>query len=984
MSTLATPRRGRRLAALLGSLAAGAITVWMVLGWVERSAYQSALNEIEQRRYRDARDTLRGLVARNPGLDRGRAAFELGLCEERLGNSAGALEAWKRVPSNSEFGPRASLAQARKVLQGHRFAQAEPLLRAALNEPREAGLEAAQTLAHILKLQGRWDEVIALQEATLGRVADKLPILKELWRLKVEAYPATEFAAALAAAAKAAPNDDRVKLGLAQLAIHTGDLERADTLLIECEQRRPYDAAVIRTALDWAVAADLGALAAATLVSARAEGFSDDSLVRLCAWIEGKLGNFTEERRLLGLLDDGGKRNAHDLERITELALRTGDQAEYQRWRGRKAEYDAAISRYQGLLKGPNPKSSASELAALAHTLGWPVEASYWNLEAASRLTSQESYAAQAHLDASARLGNLAKSELYGRRHGLVPQSPSTLRASYRRKLPGAARVPQFAEVASDRGLNFAFDAGHSARKQLPETMSGGVALIDADGDGWLDVYLMQGGRFPPEPAMPNADRLFRNRGNGSFEDISIQSGITSCSGGYGFGAAVGDVNNDGRSDLFVTRWRSYALYLNQGGGAFIDATAAWKLAGDRDWPTSAAFADLDNDGDLDLYVCHYVRWDENDPPACFTSDGKRAVYCPPATLPGMPDHLFRNDGTHFTDVTAEALIDDGATRGLGVLAADLNGDRLVDLFVANDMNRNLFFRNLGGMRFREEAELVGLASNADGGYLAGMGVALGDIDRDGLPDLAVTNFYGESTRLYRSLGQGQFADESAASGVAGPTRYLLGFGLSLDDMNNDGYLDMLSANGHVDDLRPTVPYTMPAHLLLGSEGGRFQRPAGGKPGVLDVERLGRGLAVGDLDNDGRLDAIVVDQEGPIALFANRGVGGARSSFVTLKLRGAGSAADAVGAEVELECAHARQLRWRVGGGSYLSASDQRVHFGLGCGCTRARVSVRWSSGSKSIQTDLPLNHGYDVKEGAEGWDLLPGFAARNGRVESD
>ncbi len=408
---------------------------------------------------------------------------------------------------------------------------------------------------------------------------------------------------------------------------------------------------------------------------------------------------------------------------------------------------------------------------------------------------------------------------------------------------------------------------------------SGGVGLLDYDGDGFLDVYCVQGGHFPPaaaagpqtRPASTSAgDRLFRNRGDGTFEDVTSRSGIAAMPRGYGHGVAVGDYDNDGRPDLFVTRWRSYALYRNRGDGTFADVTRTARLDGDRDWPTSAAFADLDNDGDLDLYVCHYGEWDPSNPLICKDPSGANVVTCDPRSIRALPDHVFRNDAGRFVYVTAEAGIVDHDGRGFGVVAADLDDDGRVDLFVANDSTANALYRNKGGFRFEEVGHEAGVAANAGGGYQAGMGVACGDLDGDGRLDLAVTNFYGESTTLFRNLGGGLFADYTAAAGLAAPSRHRLGFGIAFLDANSDGWLDLITANGHISDQRPLFPYAMSPQLFLGGPEGRLEdvtAEAGPPFGHLSV---GRGLAVGDLDNDGRTDALMVAQNEPMVDFRNR------------------------------------------------------------------------------------------------------------------
>jgi hypothetical protein len=508
----------------------------------------------------------------------------------------------------------------------------------------------------------------------------------------------------------------------------------------------------------------------------------------------------------------------------------------------------------------------------------------------------------------------------------------------------------------------------------MPEVSSGGVGVIDFDGDGWLDVYALQGGPFPPPgPALPavdgkpldtqapRGDRLFRNRRDGTFEDVTESAGLPGTSREYGHGVAVGDYDNDGRADLFVTRWRSYALYRNRGDGTFEDVTTAAGLGGDRDWPTSAAFADLDNDGDLDLYVCHYLKWDAGHPRLCQNRSRSAYISCDPLDSEALPDHVFRNDGGRFTDVTALAGIVDREGRGFGVVAVDVDDDNRVDLFVANDRSANYLFHNQGGFRFEEQGLMAGVACNAHGGNQAGMGVAAGDLDGDGRLDLAVTNFFDESTTLFHNLGGGQFADHTAAVGLAAPSRDRLGFGIAFLDANNDGRLDLMTANGHVADYRPEVAYAMPVQLLIGGPGAWLTdvtRRAG--PPFL-VPHLGRGLAIGDLDNDGRVDALVVANNEPMVYLHNRTAG---DHFLTIALEGTRSNRDGVGARVIVEAAGSRQVSQRLGGGSFLSASDPRLHFGVGPATRIDRLEIHWPSGRVDSFRDLDADRGYRLREG--------------------
>ena len=401
--------------------------------------------------------------------------------------------------------------------------------------------------------------------------------------------------------------------------------------------------------------------------------------------------------------------------------------------------------------------------------------------------------------------------------------------------------------------------------------------------------------------------------------------------GGYGHGAAVGDVDGDGRPDLLVTRWRSLALYRNRGDGTFEDATDAYGLGGDAGWPTSAAFADLDGDGDLDLYVCEYLHWNEQGDRTCIDPADPSRYACNPLDFPSLPDRAYRNEGGRFVDATDDYGIVDRHGRGLGVVAADLDGDRRVDLFVADDMTADLLFMNRGEGRFVEFGGPAGVAANAMGSYQAGMGAAVGDLDGDGRLDLAVTNYYDESTSFFRNLGDGFFADQTAAVGLAAPSRGLLGFGLALPDVNNDGRLDLLErqrprprrpAALPLEDARPA-----PARRRTRRPARRPRRPTGAP---LARPHLGRGLAVGDLDNDGRLDAVLVAQDEPLVYLHNRTEPPGR--FVSFLLEGTASNRDGVGAAVVVAAGGRRLTAARAGGGSYQSAGDPRLHFGLGGG----------------------------------------------------
>jgi hypothetical protein len=345
-------------------------------------------------------------------------------------------------------------------------------------------------------------------------------------------------------------------------------------------------------------------------------------------------------------------------------------------------------------------------------------------------------------------------------------------------------------------------------------------------------------------------------------------------------------------------------------------------------------------------------------------------VSCLPLQFAAEPDHLFRNDEGRFIDVTKEAGIVDPNGRGLGVVAVDLDEDGRCDLYVANDQSNNYLFRNKGGFRFEEVGFESGAACGADGVFRAGMGVACGDLDGDGKPDLAVTNFFGESSTLHRNLGQGLFADITSSTGLADQTRFLLGFGVAIFDANNDGRPDLATANGHVNDDRPFAPYFMPSQLLLkGRERFTDVSRQAGPPWRREI--LGRGLAVGDLDNDGRIDVVIVPQNAPLIVARNTT---RRGHAITFRLEGSASNRDGVGATVTIEAGRRRFVAWRVGGGSYLSASDPRIHFGLGEARRVESFEVAWPSGRRDQHGPLDADQGYLLREGDGATIPLRGF----------
>ncbi|MFO0889552.1 MAG: FG-GAP-like repeat-containing protein [Isosphaeraceae bacterium] len=885
-----------------------------------------------------------------------------------------ALSAWSRVPPGSEFAAPAAASRP-SADRPRPLRSAEELLERALGAAGRSAADVRRELELLYQFEGRGADVRRLILDSWSEVQDPATVLKKLYIFEITAYPVDAVTAHLD---QADQEDDRIWLSRANLAIRTGKFQEAASWLDRCEQKRPGDRAVARSRMELSLAAG-DAMAARRAISALPKDELDGTdVLRLRAWFAGRTGNAAEERKALEDLLEQDAGDVRALDRLAELAQAGGRSEEAIRLRGQKAAVIAAREAYRRLLDHPRPLEKIPELIRVCEAMGRGLEARGWAL--VRELAGRDGTQRRPPLVSDEHPGGPAASSLADLAEDLRNAQGHVSRAA-----PGEGRTtwPTFDGDAETIGLTFLHDSGRPAGRTIPPAfMCGGVGLLDYDGDGWLDVYAVQAGAFPPNRGPSpsgSGDRLFRNRGDGTFEDSTDRAGIAGLSRGYGHGVTVADYDNDGHPDLFVTRWRAYALYRNRGDGRFEDVTARTGLDGDRDWPTSAAFADLDNDGDLDLYVCHYLRYDEDDPRLCDRPGVQGGHDCNPRDFPSLPDHLYRNDGGRFVDVTEQAGIVDADGRGLGVVAAHLDDDDRIDLFVANDSTANFLFRNSGGFRFEEVGHAAGVAANSSGTYQAGMGVACGDLDGDGRVDLSVTNFYNESTSFFRNLGDGFFADRTGEINLALPSRHLLGFGIVFLDADNDGRRDILTANGHIHDGRPQYPYTMPAQLLLGGRDGRLIDGSGRAGAPFQSLHLGRGLTAGDLDNDGRLDALMVAQNEPLVLFRNRTEGGGH--FLSVQLEGTRSHRDAVGARLTLRTRGHTLVAQRSAGGSFQSAGDRRLHFGLGEDSRVDQIEVRWPSGVVNVFDGIEADQAVLLREGARA--AIP-IGEGDGRHESE
>jgi enediyne biosynthesis protein E4 len=502
-----------------------------------------------------------------------------------------------------------------------------------------------------------------------------------------------------------------------------------------------------------------------------------------------------------------------------------------------------------------------------------------------------------------------------------------------------------FEDVAAARGITFAHRSGHETRYLLPEIMGGGGALLDVDDDGHLDVFLVQSGQIFAAPGSPAGHRLYRNRGDGTFEDVSEASGVAAVAG-YGMGAATGDYDNDGDVDLYVTGLGANALLQNDGRGRFADVTRTAGVAGSG-WSTSATFADIDTDGHLDLFVTRYLDWRLDVERECYSLTGV-VDYCSPKNYDApTTDLLFRNNGNGtFTDISRIAGLGSAVGNGLGVIADDVNGDGRLDVFVANDGTPNHLWMNQGGARFTESALMAGVAIDQDGAPKAGMGVHAADVDDDGDNDLIVMNLDTESDSFFRNAGR-FFNDDTVRAGLRIASRRYTRFGVAFMDFDNDGRLDLYEANGRVGlqaDTYGADPYAEPNLLFKGMADGRFEdvNPRGGTASPLVA--TSRAAAFGDLDNDGGIDILVVNRDAAPHLLRN--VAPRRGHWLLLRLREQ-TGRDAIGATLSALIG-SRTIRRDVRTGySYLAANDPRVHVGLGDLTRVETITIRWADGTE-------------------------------------
>ncbi|HSS76171.1 MAG TPA: CRTAC1 family protein [Thermoanaerobaculia bacterium] len=524
-----------------------------------------------------------------------------------------------------------------------------------------------------------------------------------------------------------------------------------------------------------------------------------------------------------------------------------------------------------------------------------------------------------------------------------------------------AVKGVTFSDITAASGVKFTHNSGRSGKKYLPESLGSGVALFDADGDGWLDILLINGCDWDPK-GRTSLPALFHNNRNGTFTNVTKGSGLDVQT--YGMGVAVADFDNDGREDVYITSLDGDRLFHNEGGGKFKDVTAASGIK-NVSFGTSAAWLDYDRDGKVDLFVANYVQWSRDKDLWC-SLDGSTKSYCTPESYKGTSSKLYHNlGGGKFEDVSQKAGIGDPNSKSLGVAVLDYNGDGWPDLFEANDTQPNKLYRNLGNGTFKDEALEAGVAFSEEGTARGAMGVDAADYDRSGRPHLLVGNFTNEMLALYHNEGSGVFVDEAPSSTVGQASLLTLTFGVFFFDYDLDGLPDILAANGHLEEeinrVQPRIQYKEPPLLFRNLGKGKFASSASAVGREFGRPMVARGAAYGDLDNDGDLDVVFTTNHGPAVVFRNDG--GNANHWLRVKTVGTKSNRDGLGTVVRIASAGGKQWATVHTGSSYCSQSEIAPTFGLGPDKVVQTLELEWPSGTRQRFTNVPANQVVTVDE---------------------
>jgi hypothetical protein len=521
----------------------------------------------------------------------------------------------------------------------------------------------------------------------------------------------------------------------------------------------------------------------------------------------------------------------------------------------------------------------------------------------------------------------------------------------------------QFRDVTAQAGIHFTHNNGAFGKKYLPETMGPGCAFIDYDNDGWPDILLINGQNWPGHPGAESTLKLYHNNHDGTFTDVTRKAGLAVPM--FGLGVAVGDYDNDGHDDLFITALGQSHLFHNNGNGTFTDVTKAAGLWGPNEFSTSAAWVDYDRDGKLDLVVANYVQWSLQGDLFC-TLDGTRKSYCTPESYKGSSARLWHNLGNgKFEDATQKAKFFDSTSKSLGVAILDYNGDGWPDILLANDTQPNKLYLNKRDGTFEEKGVSAGIAFSEDGVARAGMGVDAADYDRSGRPSLIISNFANQMVSLYHNEGNGLFVDEAPSSEVGRATLVTLGFGCFFFDYDNDGWPDIFVADGHIEDqiekVQKRVSYAEPPHVFRNLGGGKFVEATQSLGSAFASPKVARAAAYADIDNDGALDVLMTTNGGRAYLFHNEGV---TNHSLRIKLAGTKSNRDGIGAVITANSGGEKQWKMVRSGSSYLSQSELVATFGLGRGTKADTIEIQWPSGQTDKLTSVNAGQTVRVEEG--------------------
>jgi hypothetical protein len=526
-----------------------------------------------------------------------------------------------------------------------------------------------------------------------------------------------------------------------------------------------------------------------------------------------------------------------------------------------------------------------------------------------------------------------------------------------------AAQNTQLRDITAQAGIHFVHNNAAFGKKWLPETLGSGCAFIDYDNDGYPDILLVNGEDWPGHAKSPSTLKLYHNNHDGTFSDVTRKAGLTVSM--FGMGVAVGDYDNDGHDDLFITALGQSHLFHNNGNGTFTDVTKSAGMWGPNELSTSAAWVDYDRDGKLDLVVANYVQWSQLTDIYC-TLDGAHKSYCTPESYKGVSARVWHNlGGGKFEDATQKTGLSDPTSKSLGVAILDYNGDGWPDILLANDTQPNKLYLNKQNGTFEEKAVAAGIAFSEDGVARAGMGVDTGDYDRSGRTSLMITNFANQMISLYHNEGNGLFVDEAPRSEVGRNTLVTLGFGCFFFDYDNDGWPDIFVSDGHIENeierVQKRVSYAEPPHLFRNLGSGKFQEVTAQMGTAFASAKVGRGAAYADIDNDGALDVLVTTNGGRPWLFHNEGQ---TNHSLRIKLVGTKSNRDGIGAVVRVTSAGAKQWQMLRSGSSYLSASELVLTFGLGSAGNADAVEIQWPSGQVDKLSGVAGDQTVTVEEG--------------------